>query len=233
MAAPDRVAPDRVALVSGVSSGIGAQIAQALLAQGWQVIGFSRTPPALSHPALSHVAVDLADEAALAVALDGIGAVDAIIHAAGVLRVGTVGQLDPAAAQVMWRLHVAAAEQMVNALVGRMPEGGRIVLVGSRTAAGSAGRSQYAATKAALVGMARSWAIELAPRQITVNVVAPGATDTPMLKDPARAGVQPKLPAMGRLVQPDEVAGVIAFLLGDAARSITGQQIVICGGASL
>lgn len=223
----------RLALVSGVSSGIGQQIAAELLDTGWQVIGLSRNNPTLRHPGLRHVAVDLADVSALDAAMTQIGQLDAIVHAAGVLKVGTVGGLDPADGETMWRLHVLAAERIVNALVDRMADGGRVVLIGSRTAAGSAGRSQYAATKAALVGMARSWAIELASRGICVNVVAPAATDTPMLKDPGRAGVLPKMPPMGRLVQPAEIAGTVAFLLGDSARSITGQQIVVCAGSSL
>lgn len=224
---------ERIALVSGVSSGIGQQIAGTLLAQGWQVIGLSRRQPDLAHPKLRHVAVDLTDATALDAALARIDRLDAIVHAAGVLKVGTIGTLDPENGETMWRLHVMVAERIVNALVDRLTDGGRILLIGSRTAAGSAGRSQYAATKAALVGMARSWAIELAPRGICVNVVAPAATDTPMLKDPDRAGVQPRLPPMGRLVQPEEIAELCAFLLGDSARSITGQQIVVCAGSSL
>ncbi|WP_141678669.1 SDR family oxidoreductase, partial [Acinetobacter baumannii] len=76
-----------------------------------------------------------------------------------------------------------------------------------------AGRGQYAATKAALVAMARSWASELAPRGITVNVVAPAATETPMLKDPTRANVTPKLPPLGRFIRPEAVAAAVAFLL--------------------
>src|SRR3954467_5547414 len=114
---------------------------------------------------------------------------------------GALGELDPENAREMWRLHVDAAEQILEALVPSLPDGARIVLLGSRTAAGSPGRAQYAATKAAVVGMARSFAIELAPRLITVNVVAPGATDTPMLRDPPRASVTPKMPPIGRLVK--------------------------------
>lgn len=73
----------------------------------------------------------------------------------------------------------------------------------------------------------------MAPRGVTVNVVTPGATDTPMLTDPGRAGLKPKLPPIGRFVKPEEVAALTAFLLSDLAASITGQRIFVCGGASL
>jgi NAD(P)-dependent dehydrogenase (short-subunit alcohol dehydrogenase family) len=222
----------RHALVTGASSGIGLATVQRLLTQGWQVTGLSRRAPDLAHPGYTHRAVDVADPAALRQALHGL-APTAIVHAAGVLRTGRLGELDPEAGAAMWQLHVAAAETLAQALLPVLADGARIVLVGSRTASGAAGRSQYAATKAALVAMARSWAAELAPRGITVNVVAPAATQTPMLADPARAGVAPKLPPIGRFIRPEEVAGTIAFLLGDDAGAITGQQMVVCGGSSL
>lgn len=221
------------ALVTGVSSGIGEAIANRLLTEGWQVVGLSRSRPALEAEGLIHKAVDLSDRAALATILLELEPLDAIVHAAGTLRVGRLGELDPENGRQMWRLHVDVAEQIVEALVPSLPDGARIVLLGSRTAMGSPGRAQYAATKAAVVGMARSFAIELAPRQITVNVVAPGATDTPMLRDPRRASVAPKMPPIGRLVKPAEIAATTAFLLSEGAASITGQQIIVCGGASL
>ena len=182
---------------------------------------------------MAHLPLDLADTAAIRPALAGLRA-DALVHAAGLMRGGALGALDAESGATLWRLHVAAAEALADALAPGLPDGtGRIVLVGSRTAAGQAGRSQYAATKAALVALARSWAAELAPRGVTCNVVAPAATDTPMLRDPARAGTVPKLPPIGRYVRPEEVAAAVAFLLGEEAGAITGQQLVICGGSSL
>ena len=218
------------ALVTGASSGIGAAIAARLLADGWDVTGLSRSAPA---PGIRHRPADLSDPAATRAALAGIGPFDAMIHAAGIMRVGRHDAMNLEDGAAMWRLHVQVAAELLQALAPQMPDGGRIVLVGSRIAAGAAGRSLYAASKAALVGLARSVAAELAPRRITVNVVAPGATDTPMLRDPARVAEPPKTPPTGRLIDPDEVAGTVAFLLSPAARSIPGQQIVICGGGSL
>ncbi len=222
----------RHAVVTGASSGIGAAVAARLLAEGWRVTALGRTAPA-AHPMLEHRVADLADTAAIRPALAGL-APDALVHAAGLMRGGVLGALDGAASDTLWRLHVAAAEALADALAPSLPDGsGRIVLIGSRAAAGGAGRSQYAATKAALVAMARSWAAELAPRGVTCNVVAPAATDTPMLRDPARAGTPTKLPPIGRYVRPGEVAAAVAFLLGAEAGAITGQQLVICGGSSL
>jgi len=221
------------AVVTGVSSGIGQAIAQRLLDQGWQVHGLSRRPPALEHPALAWQRCDLADLQDLGNALQPLGQVDAVVHAAGLMRTAPLGQLAPEDGQAMWQLHVAAASHLVNCLYERLAPGARIVMIGSRTMQGAAGRSQYAATKAALQGMVRSWALELAERGITANLVAPGATQTPMLLDPARQGTPPRQPPIGRFVQPEEVAGMVAFLLGPDAGAMTGQSLIMCGGASL
>jgi NAD(P)-dependent dehydrogenase (short-subunit alcohol dehydrogenase family) len=224
--------PTRHALVTGASSGIGAAVVDHLLTDGWQVTGVSRSRPKARN-GLTWLGADLSDVDAVPGLLAGVGPLDAVVHAAGVQRSARLGSLSAADGALMWRLHVAAAIAVVDTVVDRVHDGGRIVLLGSRTAVGVAGKSQYAASKAALPGLARSWAIELAGRAVTVNVVAPGPTETPMLADPGRAATPPQLPPLGRFVQPSEVAALTAFLLGPHGGMVTGQQLVICAGASL
>ncbi|HBO38836.1 MAG TPA: oxidoreductase [Pasteurellaceae bacterium] len=221
------------AVITGVSSGIGKAIAQILLANGWSVIGLSRTAPNITDSGLLFHSIDLTDSEALKQYLTRIASVDAIIHAAGAMIAGDIGGLDEHKSLPLWQLNVHAAEVLVNTLVHKMTRGGRIILIGSRTSRGVISRSQYTATKAALVAMARSWAAELIPRGITVNIIAPRATDTPMLKDPARKNTKPKCPPIGRYILPEEVANYANYLLSPWADAITGQELVICGGASL
>jgi 3-oxoacyl-[acyl-carrier protein] reductase len=223
------------ALVTGSSSGIGAAIAKRLLAEGWQVEGLDLAAATLVHERFEAHSVDLTDAARLRALARALPAPDALVHAAGVLRTGELGALDTGDGALMWQLHVQAATLLADTLLPAMRERGhgRAVFIGSRVWRGIAGRSQYAASKAALLSLARSWAAEVVAQGVTVNVVSPAATDTPMLADPARAGTPPRLPPMGRLVQPAEVAALVAFLLTDEAAAITGQDIAVCGGASL
>jgi 3-oxoacyl-[acyl-carrier protein] reductase len=222
------------AVVTGTSSGIGQAIARRLLDDGWHVTGFDLAKPTLDHDAFEAVTLDITDAAARMAALDAANGVTALVHAAGIMRGGTLGSLDLAAGEKLWRLHVDAAVALADRLAPRLPAGGRIVLIGSRAARGVIAKSQYGAAKAALVGLARAWAKELAPRGITVNVVAPAATETAMLTDPERVAIPPaEVPPIGRRIYPEEVAALVAFLLSEQAAAITGQEIAICGGASL
>lgn len=223
----------KCALVTGASSGIGKSIVSRLLTEGWSVIGVSRTPSGEKAANYHSLLVDLSDFERLKAALESIPRLDAIVHAAGFMTTAPLGALRVEDGLSMWSVHVGAAVVIMNELASRLPDGGRVVLIGSRTACGAAGRSQYSATKSALIGLSRSWAAELVSRRITVNVVAPGATETSMLLDPGRSGTPPRKPPMGRFVQPEEVAGAVLFLLGPDAGAITGQQLVMCGGASL
>ena len=221
--------PAKVVLVSGSSSGIGRAISEHLLATGWFVLGWDRAESSIDHPSYSHTQIDLTDFDSLKRELSETR-VYGFVHAAGLMRVGRLGSLDCSDGLLMWSIHDQCATVMSNALSPSMVSqgGGRIVYIGSRVAQG-----QYAATKAALVAMARSWAAELAPTGVTVNVVSPAATATAMLSDPDRIQSQPRLPPIGRLIKPSEIAALVGFLLSESAAAITGQELIICGGSSL
>lgn len=223
------------AVITGASAGIGRAIALSLLDGGWRVTGLDLATPSIEHAAFEPVQANLSDAAEVARVASRLRDASALVHAAGVLRVGRLEQLDADDGALMWRLHVDAATRLCQALVPAMAERGqgRVVFIGSRVAQGMPGRSQYAATKAALIALARSWAAEVAPQGVTLNVVSPAATATGMLNDPARAASAPRLPPIGRLIEPAEIASLVGYLLSPQAAAITGQDIAICGGASL
>jgi len=229
------VSNEHRALITGTSSGIGKAIAQRLLADGWKVSGLDIAAPGIEHSAFEPVQIDLCDGAAAEAAATRLSGAKALVHAAGVLRYAPLGSQRAADSELMWRLHVDSISRIANVLVPAMAANGdgRVVLIGSRAAQGIARRSQYGATKAALVAMARSWAGEVVASGVTVNVVSPAATQTPGLVNPSRKSEPPKVPPIRRLIRPQEVAALVSFLLAPAAAAITGQEILICGGSSL
>lgn len=234
---------DRIALVSGGSAGIGRAICAALLAQGYCVLSLARRAADIAHPNLRSIELDLTDRRAVAEAARDLARrypVDTIVHNAGAIRAARLDDVDLADLDALTQLHLASAVQLVQACLSgmRARRFGRIVLVSSRAALGLQTRTSYAATKAGMIGMARTWALELAADGITVNVVAPGPIRTDMFYEVIPAGsdkerqVAAAIPVR-RLGTPEDVARAVLFFVDAAAGFVTGQVLYVCGGASV
>ena len=229
------------AIITGASGGIGAAIAKAMLADGYRVISLALDKPAWSHPQLEARTVDLFDGRATEAAAAEIARehrVTHLVHNAGVIRPNPVESATAADITALAQLHLGSALTLLGATVPRMKQEGfgRVVLISSRAALGATGRTAYSATKAGIIGMGRSWALELAPFGITVNMVAPGPIQgTQMFHDiiPAGSERESALAAaipMRRLGQPAEVADVIHFLCSSQSSYVTGTEIEVNAG---
>lgn len=231
------------AIVTGGSAGIGRAIAKRMLDQGRQVISLDMQPSGLAHPKLRHVHVDLTDteatrKAAAEVVRDH--AVTTVIHNAGIIRPALLADVKVQDVNALVNLHVSAALLLVQAALPTMKSAGygRVVLVSTRAVLGLPTRTAYSATKSAMLGMARTWALELAPQGITVNVVAPGPIKTANFHGVIPEGspqvdrVIQSIPVK-RLGQPDDVARAVMFFADRDAGFITGQVLYVCGGTSI
>lgn len=233
----------RRALVTGGSAGIGRAVCVALLEQGAAVVSLARTTGDLQHPRLRHVAADLNDIGALRTLLAGLvrdTPFDILVNNAGVVRNTLLADVGDDEFALLVDLHLRAATVLAQAVTPGMRERGfgRIVNLSSRALVGMVGRTVYAATKAALVAMTRTWALELGPQGITVNCVSPGPTLTPMLVAdiPAESEKAQQLAAalpMRRLGDPEDVARAVLYFADPRNSWVTGQNLFVCGGASV
>ncbi|MDB5402247.1 MAG: short-chain dehydrogenase, partial [Rhodopila sp.] len=168
-------------------------------------------------------------------------AITHVVHNAGVIRAALLPEVTGDDLTALTQLHLNAALTLVQAALPSMRAAGfgRIVLISSRAALGLATRTAYSATKAGMIGMARTWALELASDGITVNVVAPGPIrETEMFHDviPADSPREEALAAaipVKRLGAPDDVAQAVMFFASPASSFITGQTLFVCGGSSI
>jgi NAD(P)-dependent dehydrogenase (short-subunit alcohol dehydrogenase family) len=231
------------ALITGGSAGIGRAIAKQLLDQGRQVISLDVQPSGLAHPKLRHVHVDLTDTEAtrkVATEIARDHAITTVIHNAGVIRPSLLPEVTLQDLNALVNLHVSAALILVQAALPTMKDAhyGRVVLVSSRAVLGLPTRTSYSATKSAMLGLARTWALELAPHGITVNVVAPGPIKTANFHGVIPEGspqvdrVVQSIPVK-RLGQPDDVARAVLFFADRDAGFVTGQVLYVCGGTSV
>jgi 3-oxoacyl-[acyl-carrier protein] reductase len=236
----------KAALVTGGSRGIGAAIVRRLASDG-AAIAFTYAAAADKAQALVKE-VEAAGGRAIAIKADSaepeavrkavsqtveaLGGLDILVNNAGILKLGVIDDYALADFDQMVAVNVRAVFVAVQAAIPHLREGGRVISTGSVNAdrAGFPGSAVYSMTKAALAGLTRGLARDLAPRGITVNVVQPGPTATDINdNDEMRAMIRPLL-AIGRLGEDTEVASLVAYLARPEASFVTGSAITIDGG---
>ena len=238
----ERGEPRRVAIVTGGSNGIGATIVRQLAARGMSVVNLDRAPQPAGMPAEFHQ-VDLLDEEATRATLAAVTAenrVGWLVHNAGIALPATLDGTRIEDFQQVIAVNLRAAILCAQAVLPGMREDGRgrIVNITSRAALGKELRTAYSAAKAGLIGLTRTWALELAPHGITVNAVGPGPIETELFRsanppDSERTRALVRDIPLRRLGQPEDIAHAVAFFLSDEASFITGQTLYVCGGLSI
>jgi NAD(P)-dependent dehydrogenase (short-subunit alcohol dehydrogenase family) len=239
----------QTALVTGSANGIGNAVVQLLLADHISVIAVDVDGDAMAelseHPDVRAIAVDLADAVQVKALPAKVGEIDYLVNCAGLIRLAPIGRFDLKSWREIFAVNTEAVFFLSQGLMPNIRDGGAIVNVASAAAKlGAATESAaYAASKAAVLSLTRSFAHELAPRGIRVNAVCPGLVDTAM-QEQVIAG---KLRAFGgtrdalarerlaaiplrRVASPREVAEAVCFLLSDRASYMTGEEINVSGG---
>jgi NAD(P)-dependent dehydrogenase (short-subunit alcohol dehydrogenase family) len=235
------------ALVTGAASGIGRATALLLHERGYEVVGADRDAAALSKlpEGVETLAYDLSTVQGRLVVVGRAGELDLLVHAAAIIRLAPLLEVSEGDLRAMLEVNVAMAFLVLQQLAPLVRDGGAIVNVASAAAklGGATESAVYAATKAALLSLTRSFAAELAPRQVRVNAICPGIIETPMQNVVLDAQVaitgrtreqlvERRLEAvpLRRVGQPEECAALIAFLGSDEASYMTGQAINLSGG---
>jgi len=237
----------RIALVTGASRGIGRAIATRLAAQGATVVAAARAQNAAdtvsaitSSGGKAEVAsADVSDAAAVDALVGGTlqrhGRIDILVNNAGIAKDQLMLRMKRDDWDQVIATNLTAAFALTQAVLKPLirQKGGRIVCISSVVGqSGNAGQANYAASKAGLIGFAKAVAQEVASRNITVNVVAPGLIETDMTRaitDNAREDWAARIP-LKRLGTPEDIAAAVCFLASDEAAYITGQVLAVNGG---
>jgi NAD(P)-dependent dehydrogenase (short-subunit alcohol dehydrogenase family) len=230
------------ALVTGGSRNIGRTIAERLKADGYRVLMLDILEP--EDPSLGEfMRVDLSDitatAQALAWAVDG-RAVTRLVNNAGIVGAKSLEDTRPEDVDAVLALNIRAAVQCAQAVLPGMREQGfgRIVNIASRAALGKELRTAYAASKAGLIGMTKTWALELGGHGVTVNAIGPGPIETSLFRDanppddPRTKAIRDSIP-VGRMGQPEDIAHAVSFFFDERSSFVTGQVLYVCGGMTV
>ncbi|MDG1906644.1 MAG: SDR family oxidoreductase [Arenicella sp.] len=231
-------------VVTGGSVGIGLSICQHLLSEGYVVVNLARRAATIEHSNLHNVVIDLSDRSALELCAKRVASnfqVSGFVHNAGLIRPSLLEDVSLDDLGNLNQVHLGAAITLTQAFLPSLKqvEHGRIVLISSRAAMGLATRTSYSATKSGMLGMARTWALELAHQGITVNCVAPGPIEATEMFDAVvedgsdkKAALAASIPVK-RIGRPEDVARAVGFFIDPNSSFITGQTLMVCGGSSL
>ena len=226
------------ALVTGASRGIGQAIARGLAEDGWEVLGTATGDTgiaAIEQAGLQAARLDVADLDSLPGFVAEHGPFTALVHNAGITADNLLLRMDDATVLRVLQTNLLGAIALSRACLRGMMKArmGRIIGVGSIVGAtGNAGQANYCASKAGLEGFMRALAREVASRNITANVIAPGFIDADMtrgLGEEQRAALAAQIP-LSRLGRPEDVAAAVRFLAGEGGAYITGQTLHVNGG---
>lgn len=233
---------DRVVLVTGGNRGIGHAIATRLAAAGHQVAITSRSGKADDADGLLVVKADVTDpdsvDAAVSEVEEKLGNVEVLVSNAGITKDGLILRMSDDEFTAVVDANLTGSFRVAKRVSKGMMRGrwGRMIFISSISGlGGQPGQANYSASKAGLIGMARTFAKEFSSRGITANVVCPGPIVTDMLmelSDEQRAAFEQAVP-IGRLGQPDEIAAAVEFLASESAGYITGTVLPIDGGLSM
>ncbi len=232
-----------IAVVTGGSAGIGAEVSKSLLTEGYKVISLARRAPDFEHENLIYFELDLSDPSKTKSVSKEIARkydVTTIINNAGVIRPDLIEDVQTEDVNYLTNLHINAMIILTQAFLPAMKKlkFGRILNMSSRAVVGLPSRTSYAGTKAAIISITRTWAMELGKHGITVNAVAPGPIVTDMFtevipEDSDQAEALAQTIPVKRLGQSDDVARAALFLVDPENSFITGQTLFVCGGTSL
>ncbi|MDB2324606.1 SDR family oxidoreductase [Alphaproteobacteria bacterium] len=228
-------------IISGASRGIGAAICKRLIDQGYGVIAVCRSAPDIA--GTTHIYCDLSDSDSRKAAFADVAARDDIyglVNNAGIATPNLLAEFDSEIYKNVMEINALAVAELSAAVAPIMMrrKEGRIINISSELILGFATRTAYSASKAAAASFARTWALELGEYNICCNAIAPGPIETELFNtnNPVGSDIRQqklaKIP-VGRFGRPEDVAGIVNFLMSDEATYITGQTLYVCGGSSL